>query len=165
MAQVQIQSMRYSHDAMVDVIVANPAIKQGELARMFGRSDAWISVIMASDVFQMKLAERRQEIIDPLMKEEIEARFKMVTRRSLEVLQDKLSAPSNSVDSNLALQAAKLGMAGMGIGQPSRDAGQEQSGDRISRLAQRLEGLLGPAAAPTRAPLVDVVDVEAKKVG
>jgi hypothetical protein len=159
-----LANMKYSHDAMVDVIVANPSIKQKELAAMFGRSDAWISVVMASDVFQMKLAERRQEIIDPLMKEEIEARFKMVTRRSLEVLQEKLNSPSSVVDAGLALKAAELGMKGMGIGQPQPVAGQESGGDRISRLAQRLEGLLGPATSPTRAPLVDVVDVPVKRV-
>ena len=153
MTSPTLQNMKYSHDAMVDVIVANPAIKQKELAAMFGRSDAWISVVMASDVFQMKLAERRQEIIDPLMKEEIEARFKMVTRRSLEVLQEKLNAPASSIDGAFAIKAAELGMKGMGIGQPQPV--QAEGGDRISRLASRLEGLLGPAPEPL--PIVDVV--------
>lgn len=159
----QIQSMKYSHDAMVDVMVANPSIKQKELAQMFGKTDAWISIIIASDVFQLKLAERKSELIDPTIKEEIEARFKVMTRRSLEVLQEKLNQPSSVVDNDFALKAAALGMKGMGIGEPKAPAPVE-GGDRIGRLAARLEGLLGPAAQPQRAPLVDVVDVQARQV-
>jgi hypothetical protein len=157
----QIQSMKYSHDAMVDVMVANPSIRQKELAAMFGRSDAWISIVIASDVFQLKLAERKSELVDPTIKEEIEARFKVMTRRSLEVLQDKLNQPSSVVDAGFALKAAELGMKGMGIGQPQPTVVVD-GGDRIGRLASRLEGLLGPAVKVF--PQVEVVDVPSREV-
>lgn len=158
-----LHNMKYSHDAMVDVMVANPSIKQKELAAMFGKTDAWISIVIASDVFQLKLAERKAELIDPTIKEEIEARFRVMTRRSLEVLQEKLSQPSSVVDAGLALKAAELGMKGMGIGQ-ERSTVVVESGDRLGRLAARLEGLLGPRTAPAPLPQVDVVDVQAKPV-
>ena len=58
----ELQKLRYTHEAIADALCANPMAPQGEIARLFGYSDAWLSTIIHSDAFQVyyrKLAEER----------------------------------------------------------------------------------------------------------
>ena len=48
---------------------------------------------MASDAWQSAMAARREEIVDPVLKMNLEERFRAVTTRSLERLMEKLDAP------------------------------------------------------------------------
>src|SRR2546421_725388 len=56
-----VRGLRYTHEAMVDMLIAEPWISQNELAARFGFSPSWISTVICSDAFQAKLAERRGE--------------------------------------------------------------------------------------------------------
>jgi hypothetical protein len=58
---VQIQTLTPRHDAIITFLVANPAMKKGDVARRFGVSPAWLSTVINSDVFQAKLRERQDE--------------------------------------------------------------------------------------------------------
>lgn len=133
----QISKVRYSHDAMVDLIVQNPWVSQNELAAHFGYSPAWVSIVLGSDAFQAKMAQRREEVINPELKATIEERFRALTIRSLDVLQDKLAKPN--VSDQVALRCAELGAKALGVGgnapPPAPDI------DRLERLAGRLIGL------------------------
>ena len=130
-----IQKMRYSHEAMVDLIVSNPWISQNELAAHFGYSPSWISCVIASDAFQAALAARREEVVDPAMKATIEERFRALVVKSLEVLASKLNAPV--VSDNVALRAAELGAKALGIGGNAPPPPPPAS-DRLTILAERL---------------------------
>lgn len=109
-----IVKLRYSHEAMIDLIIASPAISQNELAMRFGYTPAWISNIFASDAFRAKLAERRKEVIDPTLVATIEERFRGLAYQSLEVLKRKLDEPA--VKAEVALRAAELGAKALGLG-------------------------------------------------
>lgn len=130
-----IAKLRYSHEAMVDLIVQNPWISQNDLAAAFGYSPAWISCVLASDAFQTRLAARREEIVDPAIKATIEERFRALVIRSLEVLQTKLSQPV--VNDQVALRAAELGAKALGIGGHAAPP-PAPPGDRLQVLAERL---------------------------
>lgn len=130
-----IGKMRYSHEAMVDLIVSNPWISQNQLAAHFGYSPSWVSCVIASDAFQATLAKRREEVIDPAMKATIEERFRALVVRSLEVLTNKLNAPV--VSDNVALRAAELGAKALGIGGNAPPPPPPAS-DRLTILAERL---------------------------
>ncbi len=144
---------QYTHEAMVDLYVTDPSIPQHEVARIFGVTPAWISTIYCSDSFQARLAARRAEVVAPLIKEEVEARFKAVTQRSLEILQEKLAAPSAAISDDLALKAASLGAKALGMGLPAPAVNVVMPSDeRLRRLADNLTGLLGRRDA-------EVVDV------
>lgn len=86
-----IQKVRYSHAALIDMIVANPTITQRMMAAHFGYTEAWISQIMSSDAFQAALALRKEEIIDPILRMTVEERLKGLTLKSIEVLQEHLT--------------------------------------------------------------------------
>jgi hypothetical protein len=110
-----IEKLSYSHKAMIDLIVANPMISQGELARAFGYTQPWISRILRSDSFREQLAERTSELVDPLVLQSIEQRFEALVTMSLDVLEEKLQR-SAQPSADLALKAAELGSRALGYG-------------------------------------------------
>lgn len=153
--------LKYHHQAMVDAMVANPYIQVNELAKIFGRTPSWISIVKNSDAFQALLAKRTEELTDPLIREEIDARFKTITQVSLQRLQEKLEKPASALEDAFVLKAVELGMKSQGIGLPKTEVTVQQGGgDRLDRLADRLVGLLGPRQAPR--PLPDVVEVQSR---
>lgn len=152
--------LRYSHTAMIDLLVAHPGISQGELAAAFGYSQAWISTVMSTDLFKAALAARREEMIDPALRATLDERFKALVTRSLEVLQEKLSVPSVAIPDNLALRAAEMGAKALGLGGNVSPPAPSYSEDRLSHLAERLLAL----QSKSRERIPYVQDVEAKEV-
>lgn len=115
-----IAKVRYSHEAMIELLIADPMLKQNDLAAMFDRSPAWVSQIISSDAFQARLAERRKEIVDPTLVATVEERLRAVANVALSKVLDKLSSPLPITDDFL-LKSAKLGTDALGYGarQPS----------------------------------------------
>jgi hypothetical protein len=151
-----IARVRYTHEAMIELIITRPEIHQNELAEIFGFSPAWISVVINSDAFQAKLALMKEELINPEIRLQLNERFRALTTRSLQVLQEKLSQPLESIPDNLALRAAELGAKALGLGgNASPQTVVISSEDRLRSLASRLTGLM--AAPPA-------IDVEAREV-
>jgi hypothetical protein len=122
------------------MIVAEPWISQNELAARFGYTASWVSTIMTSDAFKCKLEERKDEIVDPVLRMGLEERFQAVTQRSLEILMEKLSAPTSAIPDNLVLQAAALGAKSLGMGQIRPEVGLPPV-NGIDKLADRLIAL------------------------
>ena len=77
--------LRYTHEAVIDMIIAEPGVSQGKLAAMFGYTQGWLSTVMGSDAFKAKLAERRGELVDPVLKLSLDERFRGMVEKSLEV--------------------------------------------------------------------------------
>lgn len=109
-----LKHVRYTHDAMIDLIIASPWIKQYEIADHFGYTQGWISQVFASDSFQSRLAERKEELVDPAIRATVEERFKALVLQSLEVLKKKLEAPV--VSDELALGALNGAAKALGYG-------------------------------------------------
>ena len=148
-----IAKMRYSHDAMIDHLVADPSISQNELAAIFGYSASWISIIVNTDMFQAKLAARRDEMVNPLVAATLKNRFEAVAQRSLEVLQEKLAQPADKVPDLLAIRAAEMGAKALGMGNPQLAPGTKVDVNvRLEGLAERLTGLLS-------AKRMEIIDV------
>lgn len=151
-----LKKLNYSHEAMIDAMIANPAISGGELAAMFGYTEAWISTIRSSDAFREKLAERKTELVNPVVLASVEERFDIITRLAQEKVIHELSKPVQEVSIDVAMQAAALGAKGAGRGGfGSKVQVNVSSPDpqRIDRIADRLRSLNQ-----------GVVDVEAREV-
>jgi len=138
--------VRYTHDAMIDMIIANPGVSQNRLAIEFGYTPAWVSTIMSSDAFKARLANRREEIVDPALLMTVEEKFKAVTERSLAVLAEKLAQPVSQIPDNLALRAAELGAKAIGVG--GHAPPPAVPADYLATLAERLVQLRSPAPIP-----------------
>lgn len=101
---------------MIDLIIAEPAIYNEELAARFGYSPSWISTVVVSDIFQAKLAARREALVDPELRMSIKTQFKGLLERSMEILARKLDRPALEVPDQLAVQVAKLAGTSLGFG-------------------------------------------------
>lgn len=152
---VKPPKVRYTHEAMVDLILENPWISQNALAAHFGYSPGWVSTILTSDAFQAQLERRREELIDPELRITLRERFEALTAQSLRILQEKLSRPADQVADQLALRAAELGAKALGIGGNAAQAAVViTSEDRLANLAHRLIALRG--APPPDRQIIDV---------
>lgn len=143
---VRAPKMRYTHEAMADLILENPWISQNQLAAHFGYSPAWISTIITSDAFQALLAARRQELVDPELRLTLEERFRALTTQSLKVLQEKLTRPADQVSDQLVLRAAELGAKSLGIGAHAPPPPPPNPAEYLPAVAERLLRLQGRQA-------------------
>ena len=100
----------YTHEAMIDLILAEPSVTSKELATLFGYSAAWVSRILASDSFQARLAARKAALIDPSITRRLDERFRAIAVQSTEVLQQRLDAEESA---SLAMDALAVATSAM----------------------------------------------------
>lgn len=157
--------IRYTHEAMADLIIENPAISQNQLAAYFGYSPGWISTVINSDAFQSFLASRKAELVDPELRLTLNERFRALATQSLRILQAKVSKPEDQVDAGVALKALELSGKALGLGGNAPTQVLIASEDRLSNLAHRLIALKRPAPPALDAPSSNVVDVAFREAG
>jgi len=110
-----LANVRWNHEQVIDMMVAEPKLDQNTIARHFGYSPAWVSTMINSDAFQAALATRKEEIINPVLRATVEARFKAVAQLSLDRIIEKLSGPLTPSDDFL-LKSAALAKDALGYG-------------------------------------------------
>lgn len=110
-----LKKIRYTHDAMIDILLANPAIRQKELATMFGFSEAWVSTVICSDAFQARLAVRRSDLVGNTLLLNFNERMRRMAFKSLERVETELEKQA-ACDVNVAMDALKLAAKGFGFG-------------------------------------------------
>ena len=111
-----VDKVGYSHDKMIDIIIANPRVKQDDLAATFGYTPGWVSRIMSSDAFRVRMAVRRSELVDPIISATLEDRFAALAMRGVEIMQQKLDVPAATVTFADAAKAAEIGARGLAVG-------------------------------------------------
>lgn len=142
----RLKKVRYSHEAMIDVLIAEPTISQNELAVRFERSVAWTSIVLGSDSFQAALAKRREELTDPFLIATIEERFRGLATQSLEVIADSLSKTRNC---DLALKALDISAKALGFGARGPANGAAIQNNFVINLPNKIESSTAWAAAHT----------------
>lgn len=175
-----ISRVRYTHDAMIDLLISRPGVAQNEIAKYFGYTVGWVSRVVNSDAFQARLALRKEDITDPLLIQSFEERLKGLANQSLEIIQNKLDATANP---DLAIKALELSTKALGMGARPERATQvsntfvvalppkvENEGDWASgALAGARRHVMtssGVNAVPMSAKITDLIqDVEPKPQG
>lgn len=112
-AALAIARVKYTHDAMIDLIIANPAMAQGQLATHFGYTGPWVSRIMNSDAFQARLAIRKADIVDPCLVASIDEKLRTMASKSLDLVIQRLEL---GVDFDSALKAVEISSKALGYG-------------------------------------------------
>lgn len=92
----KLVKVSYTHDAMIDLIIQEPTVRVGELAELFNYSPAWVSRILASDSFQARLAQRKSDLIDPLVAQSLNERMKGVAIHAVTIIGEKLEAEESA---------------------------------------------------------------------
>ena len=108
-----IKKVRYSHEAMIDLIIAHPGISQNQLAAHFGYTPGWVSQVMSSDAFKARLEARKEDIVDPVMFAAVEERFEGLVRESQRVVLEKLGANPTA---DFALKVLEVSSKALGYG-------------------------------------------------
>jgi hypothetical protein len=151
-----IVKVRYSHDAMIDLMIAQPTLKQNDLAAMFDRSPAWISSVINSDSFQARYEERRKTLVDPTLVNSIGERLRAVADASLERLHDKLTGVGAAfLDAEFLVKSAKLATDALGYG--ARPVGNTTNVAVVVQVPGKITNAAEWAAAHRPAPLVQEV--------
>lgn len=119
-----IQRVKYTHDALIDMIITNPAVSQGQLASMFGYTQAWLSRVMNSDAFQARLAARKADVVDPQLVLSIDEKLRALASKSLDVVIDKLSTSQNP---DTALRALEITSKALGYGARQQNLNVQQN--------------------------------------
>lgn len=101
--------VNFSHDAIIDVLLANPRISQQDLAKQFGYTAGWICRMINSDAFQARIAERKAMLVDPGVAAQLNARLAGVAIQAMDVISRKLDATENA---QLALDALGISTKG-----------------------------------------------------
>lgn len=145
--RAQIKRLRYSHEDCIDRIIANPGIREDELAIIYGVTKSWMTIVINSDAFKVKLAERRDELIDPVLQARINEHYAALAVKSVGVLIEKMNRPVDQIPDKLALEAAALGAKVMGLGEERAPSGNAV--DHLAALAHRLVDLNKPTTVHT----------------
>ena len=152
----EVKKVSITHDAIIDFVITQPQSTYREIAQAFGYSPEGIGVICRSDSFKARLEVRKEELVDPIIKQNVEERLTGLAHASIDILQRKLATSDNP---NLALKALDITtkMAAAQYGARNM-AGQPQTTFVVH--------MPGPAANSTewtakfgRAPLEEVSDV------
>ena len=109
----QIQKVSYTHEAMIDLLLANPMISQGEVAAYFGYTQSWVSRILSSDAFREMYTRRKDALIDPLIAQGVETRLEALCLQSIAVLEEKLAAAPSA---DIALKTLEVTARAKGYG-------------------------------------------------
>lgn len=139
---VPIKKVSYTHAGMIDMIIAHPEWSQDLLARHFGYSATWISNIIQSDAFQSALALRKDEIIDPVLRQTVEDQFKGMVARSLEIIRHHLNKPAQDVPVTVAMKALEISAKAAGYGAKTERPPDVGVHIHLESMADRLSVLL-----------------------
>ena len=115
-----ISKVSYTHEAMIDLIIAEPTVSADELATMFGYSRGWISRVISSDAFQARLHDRKGQLTDPIIASSLEERLRGVAIHSIALIEEKLSSEESA---SFAIDALGLAATAMGVYQKQRAKG------------------------------------------
>ena len=118
MSNQVISKVSHIHECIINEMIANPTISQQELCAVFGYSTSWMNRLVNSDSFQARLAERRQEVMDPQIRARLKDKLESVTLQALNSIEHKLNSPDSSAD--LALQSLGVIQQCLGVVAPKK---------------------------------------------
>lgn len=147
----RLQRVRYTHEAMIDVIIAEPTVTQRELAKRFDRSENWLSIVMGSDAFQAALAKRRDDLTDPFLIATIEERFRGLAQQSLSIIAENLEKTRNL---DAAFKALDISSKALGFG--ARNTGPTAvQNNFVVQLPPKIDSSSEWAKAHSGGPLIE----------
>jgi hypothetical protein len=96
----QNQKVSITHDAIIDFVIARPESTYREIAGAFSYTPEGIGIICRSDSFKARLESRKEDLVDPIIRQSVEERLQGLAHASIDILQRKLAT---SDDPKLAL--------------------------------------------------------------
>lgn len=95
MAAVGIKAISFSHEALINWLIMNPDRPMRDAAAYFGYTQAWLSTIVHSDIFQAKLSDRQDEVFANVASD-LPAKLRAATDLALSGLTEKLETTGDA---------------------------------------------------------------------
>jgi len=111
-APPSIKNISHVHEALMNWMLLYPERNLGECAAAFGYSQAWLSTIIHSNLFQARLKEK-QEAIFSGVKEDLHTKMGALADVGLEKLQAQMETSANP---KFILETTKLALTSLGFG-------------------------------------------------
>lgn len=108
------------YDSMVDFYVSNPFATLADVSRYIGHSVTWVSRIVNTDAFRAKLAAKKVESIDPMIRANLNEKLILVAQEAAKQVLEKLEKGDNPDFALQALQATAKVLA-LGGKKPDSD--------------------------------------------
>ena len=113
--KIQIKKVNDKHEALLNALTYNPAIKRKDLAKQVGLTPVHVSVIINSDAFKAELAKRREALHAPVVAS-IQEKLAALTDVTIERMLEKIDVGNPTLkELNDVLKTATNGM---GLGGP-----------------------------------------------
>lgn len=110
-------TVAYTHGAMADFVILNPRASLKEIAGYFGyKNTSTISAILNTDAFKALLAERKREVVDPLVSQGVEENLRNIAQLSMARLQERLGDVLDPPADEFVLKAAEMSSKALGYG-------------------------------------------------
>ena len=148
----------FTNDLLVQYILAHPGQSHAAYAAAFGRTQSWFASVLATDSFQRTLDPYREQIADPAITASLEERFRGLTMRSLQVLQEKLDG--KEVSDFIVVKAAEIGVKALGMGAVPTVAVVQQQAVGAEAVAEKLMRAMAEAKARANASATDATVVK-----
>lgn len=114
MAQsAQIKKVGWWHESIFEWLISNPSSSLRECAEFFQVQQSWLSVIINSDVFKEKLAERRDAHFSHVSRTVAE-RVSGLAELSLDVLEERIERERDAIALNLVRETADMALKASG---------------------------------------------------
>lgn len=123
----QIKRVEDWHDSLIEFLMLNPTVVQRDIARHFNVSYSWMSMVLNSDLFKERLAERRERHATLVSRTVID-RVQSVAEQSLDELSRRLDEDPEKLPTGEVRETASLALKSLGIGVPSAAGTQINAG-------------------------------------
>lgn len=108
---VQLKTLRPKHHSIMDFLLANPKLPYSAVAAEFNVTQAWLSTVINSDVFQAQLRARRS-LMDDHVNRDIVSRLHNIAKKGLSTMEDILDDEEASAATKL--DVAKTSLTALG---------------------------------------------------
>src|SRR5512138_1039549 len=143
----EIKTLRYTHEAIADFLIANPMASQGEVARFFEYSEPWLSQIIHSDAFQAyyrRLAQERGVIAVHSLPDKISGLAALAIEKATERLAGGVASESfinDTMETTLKalgyLGSGSSGSGGNGAGAPQQHMHVHVDAEALAEARER----------------------------
>lgn len=108
----QLTDISHTHEAIMNFMIAAPQLPLRDVAAHFGYTQAWLSTLIHSDLFQARLREKQGLVMSGIA-EDLTAKLKAVADVGIEKIAQQLET---SEDPRFLLESTKLALTHLGFG-------------------------------------------------
>lgn len=138
----QVLKISHLHDQLMDFMIARPTAKLRDVAEHFQRTQAWVSTIIHSDVFQAKLRERQDQVFGEIALT-VRDRIVGLANSSLELLAERVEA--GKIKNGDLVRTTDSMLSKMGFGGPANAGADSGRTELISMSEGQLVALVSEA--------------------